>query len=296
VSAANYARKSRPQRRLSKEACTLRFGCCINLGSFVPQVAGEAKAQTTADSVADSLRFLSDTGFDFAEFTVGLAMNPPQGDFEALVDAVRTAAMPVDAFNSFIPPTLPLVGPERDFTALEEYVSEACARIARLGGRVIVLGSGGARRVPHGYSMETARAELVTFLAMAGKTAAPYGITIVVEPLNKRETNLIHLVSEAVELAQELGMQSVRALADTYHMEMEGEPPKVLATLGSFLRHVHVADTDRRAPGTGQFDYRLLRTYLEASGYAGGVSVECMWQDFKAEAPLALSTLRQAWS
>ena len=66
-------------------------------------------------------------------------------------------------------------------------------------------------------------------------------------PLNKKETNLIHLVSDAVRVVQELNMDNVRALADTYHMEMEGESPEVLADLGAFLSHVHVADTDRRA-------------------------------------------------
>ncbi|MGI6083061.1 MAG: sugar phosphate isomerase/epimerase family protein [Limnochordia bacterium] len=274
----------------------MRFGCCINLGSFVPQVAGEAKAQTTTDAVGDSLRFLSDVGYDFAEFTVGLAMNPPQGDFEALLKAVRGAELPVYAFNSFIPPTLPLIGPGRDLRALEEYVKEACSRISRLGGRVIVLGSGGARRVPDGVSQGDAKIALMEFLAMAGRHASPYGISIVLEPLNKKETNLIHLVSDAVSIAKEINMDNVRALADTYHMEMEGESPQVLADLGAFLRHVHVADTDRRAPGTGHYDYGLLRKCLEAGGYSGCVSVECKWEDFRAEASLALRTLRHAWS
>ncbi|NLN20061.1 MAG: sugar phosphate isomerase/epimerase [Firmicutes bacterium] len=274
----------------------MRFGCCINLGSFVPQVAGEAKAQTTADAVGESLRFLSDVGYDFAEFTVGLAMNPPQGDFEALLEAVSTAKLPVYAFNSFIPPSLPLIGPARDLKALEKYVKEACSRIARLGGRVIVLGSGAARRAPEGLSSEETRKHLMEFLTLAGQHASPYGITIVLEPLNKKETNLIHLVSDAVRVVQELNMDNVRALADTYHMEMEGESPEVLADLGAFLSHVHVADTDRRAPGTGDYDYDLLRECLEAGGYSGGISVECKWEDFKAEAPIALRTLRQAWS
>ena len=46
----------------------------------------------------------------------------------------------------------------------------------------------------------------------------------------------------------------------------------------------------------GDYDYDLLRECLEAGGYSGGISVECKWEDFKAEAPIALRTLRQAWS
>lgn len=274
----------------------MEFGCCLSLGSFVPQVADEAKSTTAIQSVEQALRFLLETGFDFAEFTVGLAMNPPEDDLAALVGVVETVGLPVPAFNSFVPRHLPIVGPSRDLAALKEYVQEACVRMNQLGGEIVVLGSGAARRVPAGYAREAAQAELVEFLGLAADAATDFGITVVVEPLNKAETNLIHTVDEAVALAAETGKPNVRALADTYHMEKEMESVAVLRRLGAFLAHVHVADTDRRAPGTGTCDYRQLRSCLEAGGYTGRISVECSWTDFEVEAPATLATLRAAWS
>lgn len=131
---------------------------------------------------------------------------------------------------------------------------------------------------------------------MAAEAASLHGITVVVEPLTKRETNIIHTVREGVDLAREVDSPHITALADTYHMEMEGEPVEVLVDLASQLSHVHVADTGRLAPGTGTYDYRRLRQCLEDGDYAGRVSIECRWRDFQAEAPAALQALREAWT
>lgn len=37
-------------------------------------------------------------------------------------------------------------------------------------------------------------------------------------------------------------------------MDMEGEPAEVVIPIARALAHVHVADTGRRAPGTGHYD------------------------------------------
>ncbi len=274
---------------------SLQFGCCINLGPFVSQVAGKVKSPVTSETVAAALSFLAATGYDFAEMTVGLAMTPP-GSFPELAEIVRVSRIPVLAFNGFIPAQLPLVGPARDVSRIRAYLAEACVRMAELGGKLVVFGSGAARRVPDGYSQTVARAELVEFLQLASEAAAPHGIVVVVEPLNKEETNIIHTVADGLALAAQAGQPNVLGLADTYHMEMEKEPVDVLVPLAARLGHVHVADDCRLAPGTGAYDYARLRECLKEGDYCGGISIECRWGDFKEEAPQALSVLRHAWA
>ena len=71
--------------------------------------------QTTTDAVEDRCGFylMSDTILRVYRRT---GHEPPRGDFEALLKAVRGAEL-LYAFNSFIPPTLPLIGPGRDLRA-----------------------------------------------------------------------------------------------------------------------------------------------------------------------------------
>jgi len=56
---------------------------------------------------------------------------------------------------------------------------------------------------------------------------------------------------------------------------------------------VHVADSDRRHPGTGTYPLRELFALLRQIGYQGKVSVECRWgEDFAQEAREAAAFLR----
>ena len=126
---------------------------------------------------------------------------------------------------------------------------------------------------------------------MAGR----YGVTLVIEPLNRGETNIINSVPDAVALARSVDHPNILALADIYHMEEESEPFDHVLDAKGFLAHVHVADTGRFAPGTGSYDTIGLFRRLKTIGYEGRISVECSWRDFATEAPAACRFLRETW-
>ena len=60
------------------------------------------------------------------------------------------------------------------------------------------------------------------------------------------------------------------------------------------VAHAHIADTDRRPPGQGDWPLRAFLASLREGGYRGAVSIECHWQDLAAEAAGALAALREA--
>ena len=65
--------------------------------------------------------------------------------------------------------------------------------------------------------------------------------------------------------------------------------------MGDYIHHVHVADTERKAPGTGEFDFDGFFGALKEAGYDGRISIECRWDDFDTEAPKALEFLKAKW-
>jgi sugar phosphate isomerase/epimerase len=77
-------------------------------------------------------------------------------------------------------------------------------------------------------------------------------------------------------------------------MEKDGEPIDAIVKDGDVLGHVHTADTDRYAPGTGVYDHAAMFRALKAAGYDGRVSIECGWKDFAAEIGPALAHLMRA--
>ncbi|MCB0063673.1 MAG: hypothetical protein KDE19_16235, partial [Caldilineaceae bacterium] len=117
-----------------------------------------------------------------------------------------------------------------------------------------------------------------------------------IEPLNRRESNIINSVPEGAALADRVDRASIRALADFYHMEEENEPLSNIVACKAQLAHVHVADSDRRAPGTGSYPYAEFVQQLRAADYDGMVSIECRWEDFAAEAGPANAFLRQVFA
>ena len=127
---------------------------------------------------------------------------PESDDFTPILAAYASATLPVRAFNVFLPGDLKITGPAVDWPAVQTYVDEALRRVHLIGAKTVVFGSGGARNVPEGFSFEEANEQLVRFLYIVASVAEVLGITVVIEPLNRLESNVINSVPAGVELAE----------------------------------------------------------------------------------------------
>lgn len=238
---------------------------------------------------------LSQAGYDFFEGSVPGILKPLEdaAAFDAMLDEVRRAPLPCEALNLMVPAEIKLTGPETDPARQEAYMKTMCARAARAGIARVVFGSGGARKVPDGFPKEKAFAQLADFLRMAAPYAADAGTTIVVEPLNRNECNIINSVAEGAELVREVNAPSVRLLADSYHMLRDDEPLQNITDHAALLAHVHVATGANRLPPGVEPDHGLQEFLLRLrdAGYNGRVSVEAGGMT-PAHLWTALATLR----
>lgn len=233
-------------------------------------------------------------GFDYLECPLtSLLAEQDEAAFAPVLAAYQASPLPVHAFNIFLPRDLKVVGPEVDPERWQRYVEVALSRAQAIGARLIVFGSGAARQVPESFPRAEATAQLVEFLRGVAGVAAATGITIAIEPLNRKESNIINSVAEGVDLARQVDRPQIRVLADFYHMDEEAEPLDHIVKYKDWLAHIHVADTGRLAPGTGQYPYQTFAAQLAQAGYDGMVSVECRWNDFSAEAGPAVEFLRR---
>ncbi len=277
----------------------MRLGCCMGLSTFVPTtIEGQEDSlqqqyRDQARKIADRLAALEAAGCDYAEFGVGMTV-PERGEdeFALFARAVEGSHLRPEAFNSFIPAHLPTCSPDTNWERLEQYVATATQRIAGVGGELIVFGSGRARSRPEGHPPEEADRQLRHFVNMAADYMARHNLILCLEPLNSTETNMITSVAQAVELAREINRPEVRVLADLFHMEMEHEPLDHILDAGDLLAHAHVADTNRRAPGTGSYDFTGFFDRLHRINYRGRVSIEANFADFAAELALGMEHIR----
>jgi sugar phosphate isomerase/epimerase len=233
-------------------------------------------------------------GYDFAELTVS-ALAPLETDEAWGERRPQLAGLrpPIHAFNVFVPGQLKLVGPERDSAAIQRYARPAVRRAADLGARIIVFGSGAARRIPDGYPRSRAWDELAEFLSTCADAAAGTGVTIAIEPLNHDESNVLNSYLEAVELAALVDRPEIRVLADIYHFMVDSEPLEDILHAPERLAHVHLADSGRLYPGSGSYPLERLLALLRDVNYGGALSIECRWgDDLAAESAAALRFLR----
>ena len=177
----------------------MRFGVCLPGNFTLPNSPAEGQTEQIR-ALVDGYRFIREAGYDYIEFAVGNFANFSEEDMALAVDYYKKGMLKVEACNSFIPGTLPLVGDQVDLEAVRAYLELVLPRMASVGVQIVVFGSGGARRIPEGVSAEQAQKQLDEFMTLAEGIARRVGITIVIEPLNHKECNTLLTVSEGVVL------------------------------------------------------------------------------------------------
>ncbi len=236
---------------------------------------------------------LAELGFDYIELSLSDIAALPESAFSAQVKRVERSGIACEACNNFFPPRLRLTGPDADPKAALDYAGTAIARAAQLGAGIIVFGSSGAKNVPAGFPYPTAWAQIVALLQALGPIAEHHGVTIAIEHLNKRESNIVTLAAEGLKLAREVGHDSVQLLIDYYHLTRENEKWDVISEANASIRHIHFAEGDLRAfPTKIREEYIKFFNLLNTIKYSGRCSIEAFTDDFMTDARSSLMTLK----
>lgn len=152
---------------------------------------------------------------------------------------------------------------------------------AQLGvvGLITVPIFGGARLPdlsPYRQAVEMEKELLVMELKDLGQHAEDVGCRILLEPLNRYETHLLRTLEDGLEIQQAVGMESVKIMADFFHMSIEERDIALsLEKAGKALYHIHLADSTRLLPGYGHTDFKSGFAALKGIGYDKYMALEC---------------------
>lgn len=244
----------------------------------------------------EAAHLAAEAGADYFEWSVGAYLKPLNDtqSFTSVLSRVKNSPIPCPAVNVFIPGDLKITGPEVNFLALENYASVAFSRAREAGVKVIVFGSGGARRVPDGFERAKAEAQLVKFGKMLGRYAEGEGVTVAVEPLNRSECNILNTLDETAEYVRKVDLPAFRLLVDAYHWAKENEPEEIIVKNGDLLVHAHIATkANRLPPGGEEHDFTMFFKALKDANYSGRLSIEARLPDL-AERSLFLEQVNSA--
>jgi sugar phosphate isomerase/epimerase len=246
---------------------------------------------------AEWVEELKEIGYDYVELPLAQIMDLNDEEFSRLKDKIFSSGLNCELCNNFFPARIKLTGSEVNNTAISEYINEALHRAAQLGVKIIVFGSSGAKNVPQGFPKDRAWTQIVSLLQYINGEVKKYGITIVIEPINRFESNIVNTVAEGLTLAKEVAGENVKLLVDYYHLVMEKEGQEVLLEAGDYLRHIHFAGpTGRVYPNEFDlelYDYKAFLTTLKRVGYDGRISIEAYTKDFVNDAKNSLLLLKK---
>lgn len=268
---------------------TLWFVFSIHLLQAQPEVG--IVASVKQDSI------LKGAGYTFIVEAVPDIVSPltvSDQEFESHLKQLRNLKVPVYALNIFLPGNLKLVGPSVNEAAILAYTQKVFERCHQAGIKLIVWGSGGARRVPEGFSKTEATGQFILIARKISDQAAKYGVTLALENLNSAEANLITTVAEALHVVKEVNRNNFKLCADIYHMLKEQESASVLLQTNGYLVHCDIAERDERTPpGVHGEDFLEYFKALKKANYSGKVVIECRWNNLPAQAEPARVYLRQ---
>jgi D-psicose/D-tagatose/L-ribulose 3-epimerase len=214
-----------------------------------------------SDAAAQGLDFVEVPLLDLDDFP----LDETRGLVEAHGVAVTTSlGLPADCHLPFNP------------DGALRYLSGAIELTAALGSDTLTgalythLGTL-TREPPTEQEIETC----ATVLKRAARAAAGRGISLGIEAINRYETYLINTAAQLAGLLGRIDEPNVFAHLDTYHMNIEEKGFRApIELLGDRLRYVHLSESDRGTPGTGNVHWDDVFAGLRSIGYRGRLAME----------------------
>lgn len=145
---------------------------------------------------------------------------------------------------------------------------------ARAGAKLILGGVFG-KLAGDESQRESERYGALEMVRALAEYASKAGVEIVIEPINRYETNFLNTIGQALAFISETGCGGIKVLPDTFHMNIEeADPFGAVARAAGMVGHVHVADSNRMSPGCGHIEFANFFEVLDSIRYCGYVSGE----------------------
>jgi len=262
------------------------------LFSFMPGNKVIPRLGIVAPIEQDSLIYAS--GFRMLGESVGKMLSPSltEEQFQQNLTRIKSARCKVYLCNIFFPGSIKIAGPVVDENRVLGYADTVFSRAKKAGISFIVLGSGGARRIPEGYDVEKAKADFASLCRKLAKVAGKYGIMIALESLQATETNFLNTLKSAAEVVRAVDDPNFKLNADIFHMMREGESPQSIVDAADVLVYCEIAEKQSRSfPGVKGDDFKPWLRALRKAKYKGHIFIEGNTNNPANDIPLSFKYL-----
>ncbi len=254
-----------------------KWGCKTMKWSMVVSAQPSSfSALAYSGALTDHVNKVADLGFDGVELAV---RNPERIDVEYLKTLLRHRRLAVAAIGTgqaFSDDKLSFTDAD---AAIRQAAVERILAHQKLASELDTLVIIGLIRGKSVAAVGREQAETWLVESLRHCAAAWPKVRMVIEPINRYETELINTVASGLAFLDRIGADNVGLLLDTFHMNIEETSfQQSIQMAGERIFHFHVADSNRWYPGAGHIPFADILYCLQQADYRGFVSAEILPQ------------------
>jgi sugar phosphate isomerase/epimerase len=246
----------------------------MKLGIVLSTQAAKFSALAYKGQIAENAKKISKLGYDGIE----LAIRDPQivnlSEIQSLLSELDLTVPTIGTGQAFGEDGLSFVNADASIRhqAIDRIKSHM--HLAEKLGSMVVIGLIRGFR-DKDISDEQTEAWLVEALQECAQENEK--VKLIIEPINRYESDLICTVQEGMVLMDKVNYSNVGLLLDSFHMNIE-EPSiyESIRLAKDRLYHFHLADSNRWYPGAGHIDFPKIIETLNEVNYEGFVSAEIL--------------------
>ncbi|NBZ87186.1 sugar phosphate isomerase/epimerase family protein [Stagnihabitans tardus] len=250
---------------------------------------------TTQEGLEMAMDRSAEAGFKAIELAY---LRPEKFDLSALAKRAQALDLGITVTMG-LPVSADISSTDRDKVAAgEALLASAVAAVRDIGGVRLggILYSAHTKynALPSADGRKTS-AEVIAKTAEKAKAA---GVEIVLEVVNRFETNLLNTTAQGLEYLDLVGRDDVRLHLDTFHMNIEeANPAAAIRLAGDRLGYFHIGESNRGYLGDGVIDFAAQFDALLDIGYARDMTFESFSGAVVDESlSLACAIWRDTWT
>ena len=145
---------------------------------------------------------------------------------------------------------------------------------------------------------ERGRKNSIAAIAETAEVAERAGVELVLEIVNRFETNLLNTAAQGLDFIKRTGSDTVRLHLDTFHMNIEEvDPAMAIRLAGDKIGYFHIGESNRGYLGAGVVNFDRIFDALVEIGYARDIVFESFSSTIVDEAlSVACGIWRDTWT
>ncbi len=226
------------------------------------------------EDVKTSIERVSRAGYDGIEL-VGEPEKYDAGEVNALCSDNGLA---VSSICSIYTAERDLCSPEPAIRAdAVEYVKRVADLAAEVHCPVMIVAPTECTKLKAWKNPVEERKWAIENMRKGGEYAGTVGVDLTIEAWNRYETYFLNRLDQCVELLKEIDLPNIGVMGDTFHMNIdEASIPDAFRNAGKYVNHIHLADSNRAAPGKGHLDFVPILQAIKDIEYTGYLSFELL--------------------